>query len=148
MNLIKFDPFTPASPVNRLFDSFFNMNVGDLTGSDFAVNIPSVNVKESDESFILEVAAPGIRKEDFKISLEKDHIKISSEVESKDEENVEGRYTRREFNYSAFSRSFFLPKSIDKDAITANYENGVLTVVLPKKAEVVREEKGRNIEIL
>ena len=146
MNLAKFDPFLPARPANRLFDSFFN--IGDLMGSDFAMNIPSVNVIEEENGFKLEIAAPGVNKEDFAISIEKDRLTISSETREKDEEEVEGKYTRREFNYSAFSRSFYLPKSIDKEAIQANYNNGVLSVTLPKKEEVVKEEKGRTIDIL
>lgn len=145
MNLVKFDPFTPTTNLNRLFDSFFNMN--DVVGSDFAMNIPSVNVKEGEDQFTLEVAAPGISKEDFSIAVEKDRIIISSEKQA-EEKVEEGKYTRREFNYSAFSRSFYLPKSIDKDAISANYSNGVLIVTLPKKADVVKEERGRTIEIL
>ena len=145
MNLMKFDPFTPAPTFNRLFDSFLNLN--DMVGSDFAVNIPSVNVIENENGFTLELAAPGVAREDFSLNIEKDRLVISSEKKTTEEEKEEGKYSRREFNYSAFSRSFHLPKTIDKDAINASYENGVLTITLPKKAEVVREEQGRTIEI-
>ena len=145
MSLMKFDPLFPTKSMNRVLDNFFN--VGDLIGSDFAMNIPSVNVMETESGFKLELAAPGVAKEDLNIEIEKDRLIVSSSKEQESEESVEGRYTRKEFNYSAFSRSFYLPKTIDKDAISADYDMGVLIINLPKREEIMREEMGRKIEI-
>ena len=145
MNLIKFDPMMPRT-FNNFFDNFFNRSVSDFVGSDFVMSMPSVNVVETDQGYGLEVAAPGLTKEDFDISVEKDHLTISASKEAK-EEVTQDKFTRREFNYTSFKRSFYLPESIDKDAIEARYENGVLRLSLPKKAEVVKEEKGRTIKI-
>lgn len=144
MNLIKFDPF---APVRKGFaDDFFTRSFADVVGSDFAMNVPSVNVTQSENGFNIELAAPGLNKEDFKINVEKDRLTVSSEKQH-EEEVTEEKFTRREFNYSSFSRSFYLPKSIDREAIEASYENGVLRLSLPKKQEVLKEEMGRNIEI-
>lgn len=145
MNLVKFDPMKPAFR-RSLLDDFFGNSFTNVVGSDFARNMPSVNVTESEDGFKIELAAPGLNKEDFKITIEKHRLVISSEKESNEEVN-EDKYTRREFNYSSFSRSFHLPKTIDRDKIEAEYENGVLGIVLPKKAEVLKDELGRTIEI-
>ncbi|RLD22395.1 MAG: Hsp20/alpha crystallin family protein [Bacteroidetes bacterium] len=130
----------------NLFDEVFNRSISDFVGTDFVLNMPSVNIEENDDGYTIQLAAPGLTKDEFKIDIEKDRLFVSAEKEQA-EEVTEGKYTRKEFNYSSFKRSFFLPKSIDREAIEANYENGVLSVVLPKKAEVVIEEKGRTIEI-
>jgi len=147
MNLIKFDP---AARKNlwfpSVFDDFFNGNISDFMGNDFATNMPSVNVAEDAQGYHMELAAPGLTKDDFRISLDKDRLTISSEKESK-RETADAKFTRREFNYTTFSRSFILPKTVDKDRISAKYENGILKLLVPKKAEVVKDEKSRVIEI-
>jgi HSP20 family protein len=100
--------------------------------------MPATNVTEDEQAFHLEMAVPGFSKEDFKINLEKDILTISSEVkkdEKKDENNDQG-YRVREFGHRNFCRSFDLSDSIDKEAIKAEYLNGVLTITLPKKEEV------------
>lgn len=145
MNLIKYNPYGPMSKRN-IFDEVFNRSISDFVGSDFVMNMPSVNIVENEAGFTLDLAAPGLAKDEFKIDIEKDRLFVSAKKENV-EEVTEGKFTRKEFNYSSFKRSFFLPKSIDNEAIEANYENGVLSIVLPKRAEVVIEEKGRTIEI-
>ncbi len=145
MNLIKHNPYGPMSKRN-IFDQVFNRSISDFVGSDFVMNMPSVNIVENEAGFQLDLAAPGLSKGEFKIDIEKDRLLVSA-IKENAEEVAEGKFTRKEFNYSSFKRSFFLPKSIDREAIEANYENGVLSVVLPKKAEAVIEEKGRTIEI-
>ena len=145
MNLVKFDPMRPAFR-RSLLDDFFNNSFTNVVGSDFVRNMPSVNVTESEDGFNIELAAPGLNKDDFKITIEKHRLLISSEKES-NEEVTENKYRRREFNYSSFTRSFHLPKTIDRDKISAEYENGVLVLELPKKAEILKEEQGRTIEI-
>ncbi len=98
-------------------------------------NIPAVNVKENDGAFEIEVAAPGLKKEDFKLSLHENRLSISTKKEQSSEEKTE-QYTRQEFNYSSFQRTFTLPKSVDGEKIEATYSDGILHVNLPKKEEI------------
>ncbi|MES2520314.1 MAG: Hsp20/alpha crystallin family protein [Bacteroidota bacterium] len=98
-------------------------------------NIPAVNVKENENGFQIEVAAPGLKKEDFKLSLHENRLTISAKQEENKEENKE-KYTRQEFNYTSFQRTFTLPKNVDGDKIEATYTDGVLHVGLPKKEEI------------
>jgi HSP20 family protein len=128
---------------SRLFPSiwedFFNEEWMD--NRSVSNTLPAVNVKENADNFSLELAAPGLKKEDFKIKLENDLLTISRAHEEKNEETDEkGNYTRREFFYSAFSRSFRLPETVDGEKIDAKYIDGVLHLTLPKKEEAV--EKG------
>ena len=96
--------------------------------------MPSVNVKEEDSTYQIMVAAPGMKKEDFNIGIDRNILTISSENKSETEEKDEqGFFTKREFNFSSFSRSFTLPESVDIDNIEASYENGILNVSVPKK---------------
>ena len=94
--------------------------------------VPAVNVKETDNEFELEVAAPGMKKDDFDINLENDLLTVSSErKEEKEEENAD--FTRREFSYQSFQRTFTLPENmVDSDKIDAKYHDGILRVRLPK----------------
>lgn len=110
--------------------------------------MPSVNIKETDKAFELELAAPGLDKKNFRIDLNEDKLTISSVQENSSEEKQENEFfSRREFNYHAFSRSFVLPeKLIEKDAISASYENGILKVALPKKEKAVAQQ-NREIRI-
>jgi HSP20 family protein len=94
-----------------------------------------VNVKEINGAFQIEVAAPGLKKEDFKLSLHENRLSISTKKEQTTEEKTE-QYTRQEFNYSSFQRTFNLPKSVDGEKIEATYSDGILHVNLPKKEEV------------
>ncbi len=117
---------------NFLFDSkldTFNHNYETFS-------IPTVNIIENFPSFVIELAAPGLQKEDFTIEVEEDRLKIASKkVEEKKEENKDFHFKRREFNYNSFERSFKLPENIKIEDIEANYENGVLRVTLPKMEE-------------
>ena len=97
-------------------------------------NVPAVNIKETEDDFSLEVAAPGKTKEDFQLSLDHDVLTISTE-EKKEETTTEDKYTRKEFSYSAFQRSFKLPQAVNKEGINATYTNGILQVTLPKREE-------------
>ena len=106
---------------------------------------PAVNVIESKNDFTIEVAAPGYNKEDFKIEIDNSILKISCEKESKNEEKDE-RYMRCEFSNSSFKRSFSLPETASSDKITASYQNGILSVNIPKKEKEV-EKPLRQIEI-
>lgn len=134
-----------------LFDDFWRRDWLQPFSSGFSsqMTMPAVNVKETADQFLVEFAVPGKKKEDFKISVENNMLTVSSEekVESESEDKVEeGSYTRREFRYSSFSRSFTLPKSADADKISAKYEDGVLNVFVPKK-EAEKVPTQRLIEI-
>ena len=107
--------------------------------------IPAVNIREDEKRFTLELAVPGIDKKDLKIDIHEDVITISSEHKEEKEDTVDS-FKRKEFSYSSFSRSFFLPENINKDKIEAKYKDGVLNVELPKDAEE-KAETSRQIKI-
>lgn len=128
------------------FDDFLGRDfMPDFISNFRSSNTPAVNVIENDDDFVIEVAAPGLEKKDFNINLENDCLTISSEKEEKSGEKDE-RYSRKEFSYSSFSRSFNLPDSVDSDKIRANHKNGVLTISVPKKEEA-RVKPARAIEV-
>lgn len=123
---------------NNSFDTMINQlfkgGINEFVGTDFVTNIPAVNVLENADSFKINVAAPGLNKEDFKINLENDQLTI----ETKKEANTEKRaatFRRKEFDFQNFKRSFKLPKGVKVTEIGASYENGVLSIHLPKKEE-------------
>jgi len=116
-----------------------------LRSSETRPMIPAVNISEKEDDFMLELAAPGMQKSDFKINLDNNVLTISSEKEDESEEKSE-KYSRKEFCYSSFSRSFTLPKSINFDKIKADYKDGVLKVNLPKR-EDAKVALNRQIEI-
>ncbi len=120
--------------VNNIFDN----DLGDFFGKRYSD--PAANIIESPDAFHLEIAAPGMVKDDFKINLENNILTISVEVE--DQKREEGKnYSRKEFYYGSFSRSFTLPKTIDLEKIKADYESGILMIALPKKEEAKVEIK-------
>ncbi len=115
-----------------LFDSLFQQQTERFKHSKHECS-PATNIVESESGFELELAIPGLKKEDFKINIEKDVLTISSEKETT--KGDERNFTRREFVYGSFSRSYTLPKSIDQENISAEYTDGILKLVLPIKAE-------------
>lgn len=130
----------------NLFDEFFGMDIypGHYRRNGFK-SLPAVNITESDEAYTIEVAAPGLEKKDFRIDLENDVLTISSERKEKNEENRD-QYTRREFSYESFSRSFNLPEMVDIEKINASHKNGILFVNIPKKEEA-KVKPARQIAI-
>ena len=98
----------------------------------FSTHVPAVNVKETDKAYEINLAAPGLEKSDFKIDLNGNMITISAEKEKTEEEKEDG-FTRKEYNFNSFSRSFTLPEDTMADKIDANYVNGELRLMLPKK---------------
>lgn len=114
-------------------------------GMDTFNNVPAVNIKENEKDFMLELAIPGFKKEDFNIEVDNDVLTISSEVK-KDNEVKEDNYTRREFSVSSFKRAFTLPETVNEDEINATYEGGILKLTLPKREEALPKPK-RLIEI-
>ncbi|MGB1806855.1 MAG: Hsp20/alpha crystallin family protein [Flavobacteriaceae bacterium] len=101
--------------------------------------LPAVNIQEMDQAFLVELVAPGLKKEDLQVEVEKDVLSIASEAEGKTEET--GKYTRKEYNFASFRRTFSIPESVDSKKIDALYSEGVLTVTLPKRKEAVQEPK-------
>src|SRR5215218_3016508 len=122
-----------------LLNDFFTRDVWDWgmrNNSTTNTSIPAVNIRETADSFEVEMAAPGMKKEDFKVELDNNVLTISSEREQRNEENDGQRYARREFSYQSFQRTFHLSKDVvDADKIQARYENGLLRLTIPKKEE-------------
>ncbi len=131
--------------VPSIFDDLFNNVItNEAWGEMNRSAAPRVNISESDKDYSIEVAAPGLGKEDFSVSLKDNLLSISSE--RKDEQGEEGNhFIRREFNYNNFDRSFELPENVEGNKISAVHKNGVLTVVIPKKE--VKVEKAKVIDI-
>lgn len=134
--------------LSSVFDDFFNREFYNWGLSNFSSGgstMPAVNIRETANDFEVEMAAPGMNKEDFKIELDGNTLSISSEKEFKSESD--GSYTRKEFSYQAFQRTIVLPKDVvDEDKINARYENGLLRLTVPKREEV--KKKGpRTISI-
>jgi HSP20 family protein len=136
--LVKRDGLFPSlesKSMNNFFDDFITKDLFDWTDRNFAAlgsNLPSVNLKETDTKIEVELAAPGMKREDFKVEIDNDILMISSEKEEEKEEKKDN-YLRREFNYQSFSRTFSLPDTIDENKIEATYKDGILHVVVAKK---------------
>ena len=147
MTLVKFNPNNNNKKngmmpgFNNVFDSIFN----DTFFSDRMMSrVPAANISESKDHYHVELAAPGLRKEDFKLSLERDVLSISVEQNTQ-QDAQERNFNKREFSYSSFVRSFTLPESADENGIEAKYENGVLCINIPKREEA--KMQSRQIEI-
>ena len=131
-----------------VFEDFFrpwnDWTSGGLFGK--AMNMPAVNITDNKEDYKVSVAAPGLKKNDFKIDVEGNMLTISSEKEE-NKEDVDSRYTRKEYSYSSFRRSFALPEEVNQEKIEASYEDGVLLVLLPKKDEAKKMAISKKIAI-
>ncbi|RKS25622.1 HSP20 family protein [Flavobacterium endophyticum] len=137
-------PSFPALFDDALSRELFNW--GNNNYSSTRTTVPSVNISENAENFEVEVAAPGMEKTDFNIRLDNNILTISSAKE-RQEETKQDNYTRREFSYQSFQRSFELPKNVvDDEGINARYENGLLRLTIPKKEEA-KQKAPRMIEI-
>lgn len=138
MGLVRFNP----NLANRVFDDFFN-NIPART--NFGGTLPAVNVKETEDDYLVELAVPGLKKEDFKVEINEGVLTIAAERKTENEEKKEG-YTRREFSYTNFTRRFTLPETADENNISASYNDGILAINLPKKEEA-KPQPARLIEI-
>jgi HSP20 family protein len=143
MNLIKRNSFSPSS--TSLFDDFFTRDLLDWSRTEGNGMVPRVNITEQDDGFGVEIAAPGMKKDDFKIELDNDMLTVSSEVSESQEEEVKS-YTRKEFSYHSFRRSFYLPNTVEVDKINAKYNDGILNLWIPKKEEA-KKKPSRMISI-
>ena len=138
--LVKRDGLFPSligKSVNNFFDDFLTKDLFDWTDRNFATlgsNLPSVNLKETDTHLKVEMAAPGMKREDFKVEIDNNTLMISSEKEDeKEETRKKDNFVRKEFNYQSFFRSFYLPENIDENKIEATYKDGILHVTIAKK---------------
>ena len=138
----------PSTP--SVFDRFFNGDLMDWNRSNFSstdTTLPAVNVKENKDEFRIEVAAPGLKKEDFKLNYDNGRLTISSEFKNQSEEKEGDKVTRREFSYQSFQRSFTVAENVvDSDKISANYKSGILYITLPKREEL-KPKPSKEIKI-
>ncbi|MFT6440903.1 MAG: HSP20 family protein [Salibacteraceae bacterium] len=142
MTLIRRKPFAVNSIFEDLFDNAIVRNDSWKGGYSF----PAINIIKSEVGFELELAAPGMKKSDFNIEIKEGTLMISSELKSEREENKsELNYTRKEFSYNSFSRSFTLPKEVDEEKIEAKYEEGILQIRIPNSEAKI--QKSKQIEI-
>lgn len=140
MTLVKFNNRTrnTAPYFNNVFDSLFS----EAINKNLTINkVPGVNILETETEYKIEIAAPGLAKEDFQINLKKDTLSVWAEKKVSETEEKKD-YTRREFDYFSFARSFVLPESVNADNITAEYVNGILNITIGKD-----EVKSQNKEI-
>ncbi|WP_448518576.1 Hsp20/alpha crystallin family protein [Rhodoflexus sp.] len=147
MTLVQY-PTRFRSNLVPVFNQFFN---DFLSGDDFLSRnrglVPAANIRETQEAFLIELAVPGLKKEDFQIQVEENLLRISANVQAESEEqDAATKIHRREFSFHSFERSFRLPKSADSDKITASYTDGVLQLNIPKREEA-KPKTPRTIEI-
>lgn len=128
-------------------DDIFNGGLPSVFSQNFnaGISLPMVNIKETAEAYFVEMAVPGLKKSDFQIDIDNQVLSISTEMKEESEEK-DGNYTRREFGYSSFKRSFTLPETVDEGNIRANYNEGILSIHLPKKEEA-KQKPARTIKI-
>lgn len=126
------------------FDDFFG-SVENVNNYRTKVNVPAVNIAENEDNFQIEFAAPGLTKSDFSINLDNDVLTVKSEKEIQNDES-KANYTRKEFSFSSFQRSFTLPETADGEGIKAEYKDGILNIEIPKKEEA-KVKPAREITI-
>jgi HSP20 family protein len=135
MTLVKFNNGQKNYAVNPFFNDVFDTILNDtFLGDKLVSRVPAVNIAETENEFQIELAAPGLKKEDFKINLDKNVLSVSTEKKS---ENVEEgkKFSKREYNYTSFVRSFTLPETVDHSKIDAEYADGILKLIVAKREE-------------
>lgn len=137
MSLVRFT----HSPMASFLDEFFTAD-WPIRRNTFTGSVPAVNVEEREKDFSLSFAVPGKSKDDFDIEVDKDVLSVSANAQD-NYENTDERYTRREFSYQSFKRSFTLPDSVDTTKIKAKYTDGILTIDLPKRKEALPQPTKR-----
>lgn len=146
MNLVKwrgFDDEFPTFP--SLLEDFFGRD--SLSRSLSAgVNVPAVNIKEEDDKFLVTLAVPGLKKDDIKVKVENGMLTVSSEKKEEKKDEKKGKYSRYEYNFSSFSRSFSLPDNADPEGVKAKYDNGELKIELQKREKSLKSGVEIDIE--
>lgn len=127
-------------------DKFFNAPLDEFFNISKVMNVPAVNVSETEKEFKLCIAAPGLEKKDFKVDAYDEMLTISAEHETEKRDEKNGRFNRREYNYSSWSRSFTLPENCDSGKIDAEYKNGELKILIPK-IEIKEPKKTKSISV-
>ena len=132
---------------SNLLEDFFNRDLPSVFSSNYntGYSLPKVNINETADNYQLEMAAPGLKKSDFNLEIDNQVLTISTATKE-EQEHKEENYTRREFGYSSFKRTFTLPESVDDGKINASYDEGILRILLPKKEEA-KQKPARNIKI-
>ncbi len=142
------DNLNPSFP--SFFNRFFEGDLMDWSNSNFAgtnSTLPAVNVRENNDEFLIEVAAPGMTRENFRINYDNGRLTISSEKKDERSDREDEKYTRKEFSYMSFQRTFTVPENtVNGDKIEANYADGILRVTLPKRDEI-KPKPAREIKI-
>lgn len=135
-----------SKPLGKMWSELFDDDFKFPSLSDLRIDkSPAVNISQDEKTYTLELAAPGLSKEDFSVKVQDGTLQISAEKKS-ESESKEGGYTRKEFNYSSFRRSFSLPVDAEEAQIKAKYENGVLRVSLPRNGKAGNQD-GRTIDV-
>lgn len=144
MSIVKRSNYSPST---SFFDDFLTRDLFDWSGwTDKATLVPRANILETGGNFRVEVAAPGLKKEDFQVYLDNDMLTVESQLSNKSEERNNENYTRREYSHHAFKRSFYLPNTVVSEKIEATYCEGILKLVIPKKEET-KKRPARTISI-
>jgi len=145
MSLIKFNNGTKENNLNKGFNDIFESMFQDTFMSDRLMSkVPAVNISENEDHYHIEMAAPGLTKDDFKIKLDRNLLTVSAEQQHQHVES-DKQYNKREFSYSSFVRSFSLPETADDAGIEATYLSGILTISVAKKEEA--KQVVRQIEV-
>lgn len=133
--------------LSNWLEDIFNRDVSSVFTSNYntGISLPKVNIKETADAFMVEMAVPGLKKSDFQLDIDNQTLSISTE-RKEESEHQEDNYTRREFGYSSFKRIFTLPESVNDEKINANYQDGILSILLPKKEEA-KQKPARSIKI-
>ncbi|WP_026898468.1 Hsp20/alpha crystallin family protein [Daejeonella oryzae] len=149
MTLVKFSNGSKGNALSPLFNDFFEtmLHSDPFVSDRMSLRVPAANIAETDVEFIIELAVPGMRKDDFKISLDKNLLSISSDTKSENSEIDESkRYNRKEYSFSSFVRSFTLPQSSDLSKISAEYVDGILKIKVSKKEEAKMQSREISIQ--
>lgn len=143
-NLSKKRDVTGLPSFSSWIDNFFDtdLETGFLANFNTGMTLPAVNIKENNDNYVLEVAVPGMKKDDFNLEIDNDILSVSAETKSENETS-DDYYTRREFGYASFKRSFTIPDTVQSDKIKAKYDSGILTILIPKREEAKRKPVKR-----
>ena len=147
-SLVKFNNGSRTMPaLSSWIEDWFGKDMPGSLFNDFTgISMPAVNIRETADNYEVEVAAPGMQKGDFNINLDNNLLTISSERQHEEKNVEEERFTRREFSYSSFRRTFTLPETVNAEKISAKYKDGILIIDLPKK-DHAKKKPARTIKI-
>lgn len=146
MTLMKIDQ-SLFPKFSNLWEDFLGKDINDLPNWKTGSSVPAVNIVEKPDKFLVHLAIPGMDRNDFKINIDNGVLTVASEKEEEyEEKDKDSKYTRREFCYQSFRRSFTLPESVQADKIEAKYENGILEIMLPKH-EAARVKPVKQIPV-